>query len=53
VLEESQKVSGTRAYLYELVQGLVLNDLNSLKIKNDRVVEINFKDEIAHHINKN
>ena len=58
VLEESQKVSGTRAYLYELVQGLVLNDktkkkwdLNLFKVKFNRVEEIDFKDEIAHDIN--
>ncbi len=58
VLEESQKVTGTRAYLYELVQGLVLNDktkkkwdLNLFKVKFNRVEEIDFKDEIAHDIN--
>jgi len=47
-----------RAYLYELVLGLVLNDktnkkcnLKLFKVKFNRVEEIDFKDEIANDPN--
>jgi hypothetical protein len=53
ILEESKKVSGARAYLYEMLQGLVLNDHKDVKVKGLFKVKFevtDFKDHLANDI---
>jgi len=53
ILEESKKVSGARAYLYEMLQGLVLNDHKDVQVKGLLKVKFevtDFKDHLANDI---